>query len=138
MSSYYLLPVGVLGMIIALILSFIPRKPAEKGTDSVMPSPSEKKNNRLLSLLCIAHAVCLTAGLGYLFTYVGGLGCFARLPGKIWFVFLGLWPVWLVVFLMRRWKTHRIMITMLMGLVILSPLFLVFLILWALRNGASL
>lgn len=134
MSSYYLLPVGALGMVISLILCFIPRRFQENHGDGEMQVPG-KTNTRQLALLCIGHAVCLTGGF-FILVEILGFNFFVSIPCKIWFVLLALWPLWLVVFLIRGWKTHVTMITMLIGLVILSPLFLVFLFISAMRAGA--
>jgi len=81
---------------------------------------------------CIAHAAFLTAAMYYLF------GSSNSILGIMWLVLLGVWPLWIVVFLMNGWKTNQIMVAMIIGLAILSPLFLLFLMMWSLGHGGSL
>lgn len=127
MTSYYLLPVGVLGMVISLILSFIPRLSAAGRSVSPASVGVEQRHPKLLAFLCIAHATFVTAAvyfaLKYLFTSSSG-----SILGIMLLVLLGAWPFWIVVFLMNGWKTQRIMVTMIIGLFILSPPFLLFLL----------
>jgi hypothetical protein len=125
-SSYYLFPVGVMGMVISLILSFIPRMSAAGRSVSPASVRAEQRHPKLLAFLCIAHAAFLTAAMYYLF------GSSNSILGIMWLVLLGVWPLWIVVFLMNGWKTNQIMVTMIIGLAILSPLFLLFLMMWSL------
>jgi hypothetical protein len=138
MTSYYLLPVGVLGMVISLILLFIPRMSAAERIVSPASIDAKQKHPTLLSFLCIAHAAFLTAAVYFAFKYSALIGSSGKILGVIWLILLIAWPFWIVVFLMNGWKVQRIMITMIVGLFILSPLFLWFLVVWSLGHGASL
>jgi hypothetical protein len=70
--------------------------------------------------------------------HVGFSASIASILGILWLVLLGVWPLWFVVFLKKGWRTDQIMITMIIGLLILSPLFLFFLVAWSLGHGGSL
>src|SRR5579859_8033574 len=134
MSGYYLLPVGALGMVISLILWFVPRMSASKRTRSPASDEVEQRHPNLLTNLCLVHALLVTSAAYFAFNQPE---LFSSLL-SIWLLLLGAWPFWIIVFLMNGWKTHQIMVTMIMGLVILSPLFLFFLVAWSLRHGGSL
>jgi len=137
-SSYFLLPVGVLGMVVSLVLSFIPRlSAAGRGVSPASVGVLQRHPN-LLAFLCIAHAIFVTAAACLAFMYPAAISSSIHVLGIIWWVLLGAWPFWAVVFLMNGWKVQRIMVTMIIGLAILSPLFLLFLVGWSLGHGGSL
>lgn len=137
-TSYYLFPVGVLGMVISLILSFIPRMSAAGRSVSPASVRAEQRRPKLLAFLCIAHAVFLTTAIFCLFGYSRFVGSSSSILDIMWLVLLGVWPLWIVVFLMNGWKANQIMVTMIIGLAILSPLFLFFLLMWSLGHGGRL
>jgi hypothetical protein len=136
--SICIVVVAILGMIVSLILSFVPG--VNKAERTAIPTAASVKRHRYIPLefACIAHAALITA-TSYCF-----LRSSASIPAHIgififlWWVVLGVWPFWIIVFWKHGWRTSRIMVTMLLGMLILSPVFFGLLIAWSLGHGSSL
>jgi hypothetical protein len=92
------------------------------------------KHYSLLVFSCIGHAGLVTSLAFY------GLSHSDSFAANIYLllVLLGAWPFWALVLRKFGWRPIEIFLTMILGLLVLSPVFLIFLVGWALAHGGSL
>jgi hypothetical protein len=125
-------------MVASLVLCLLPGKHKTTLTEGQTLTGTRRKHYALFTILCLAHAVLLTAVTFHSLTNqtIGPLSV-KECTFLLWTLFAA-WPFWLFVFWMFDWRTSRIMITLMIGLLILSPIFFLILIGWSLAHGASL
>jgi len=121
---------GVFGMIASFILAF--RKAETKPAISFTTEEKKQKHFYSLTTACIVHAALITLAL---FWALKNSGNVHSLLIYTWWTMLAAWPLWIIPFLMLRWPTNRIMITMIAGLLIISPALFILLIASAMGRG---
>jgi hypothetical protein len=136
--SFCILMVGILGMIATLVLRFLSEKQKTEDVASQTLTSTKQKYHTLLTIACLAHAALVTAAVFHSLKNGAASSFNSNFFVYLWWTLLAAWPFWIFVFWKFSWQTNRIMITMIIGLLILSPIFFLFLIGWALSHGGSL
>jgi hypothetical protein len=95
---------------------------------------AKNKHYSLLAFFCISHAALVTSLVIYGVSHSDSFAANIHLL----LVLLGAWPFWALVLWKFGWRPMAIVLTMILGLLILSPVLFLFLVGWAMEHGGSL
>jgi hypothetical protein len=99
---------------------------------------SKKQHHALLTVTCISHAGLITAAFMFILSHGNSSDSLANFYVDLWWVLFAVWPFWVVVFWRFGWRPLHIVLTIILGLVVLSPVFLALAVGWSLAHGSSL
>ena len=133
-----ILILGSLGLLALLTWRFICEPPVTEQIASPESKEIKQKHYSLFVISCTAHAGLITVLALYGSSHGDSAGILDKIYIYLWWALFAAWPFWCVVLWRFGWRPIEILLTIFLGLLVLLPVFLLFLAGWALAHGGSL